>query len=188
VALLVAALLVALGAGGSVYALMNGDGTERHRGPMVTSTGPTAGEPPVTAPGPGPSGSSAPPNASPTPGALLVPPEYVGTWDSSIDTAAGHSTRRLVIRQGRAGDKVLSLTADGPLADGGTYHCVFQAPLQSAPHGKGPVKIGPSVVTVGRPASSCTPGAASTLTVLPDGRLRRDSADSDLKMTYTKSK
>lgn len=113
-----------------------------------------------------------------------VPQKYLGSWDSSIDNATGHHTRRLVIQQGEVGDTVLLLTADGPTKDGGTYHCGFTADLASVPTGNGPLHIGPSTVTVAEPASACTPGAASTVTLLSDGRLRRVNGE---QLIYTKA-
>ncbi|OIJ89802.1 hypothetical protein BIV24_19540 [Streptomyces colonosanans] len=183
VALLVAALVVALGAGGSVYALMRGDGIGGGGGgsPSPTSAAPTTS-------GPGTSEPSTPATSGPashSPGASAVPAAYLGTWTAGIDNSTGHSTRRLVIQQGEVGDTVLSMTADGP-TDQGTYHCVFQAKLAQRPTADGPLEIGPSTVTVGEPASSCTPGAATELTILPDGRLKRLNMSDGKSVTYTK--
>ncbi|MPY63933.1 hypothetical protein FNH08_44270 [Streptomyces spongiae] len=182
-ALIAVALVVALAAGGSVYALMkNGSDQDGDDTASPTTSAPTT-------PGPNTSGSSpSPATGDPTtqsPDGGTIPAKYLGTWESSIDNATGHSTRRLVIQQGEIGDTVLSLTADGP-AGGGTYHCVFEAELASAPSGGGPLRIGPSTVTVGEPPT-CTPGAASEVTFLSDGRLRRVSTDSGKSLTYTKA-
>ncbi|MEV6589751.1 serine/threonine-protein kinase [Streptomyces acidicola] len=189
-ALIAVALVVALAAGGSVYALMrDGAGQDGHGKASPTTSAPTT-------PGPNTSGPSTPPTTgNPTTGTQnpttqapedgAIPAEYLGTWNTSIDNAAGHSTRRLVIRQGEVGDTVLSLTADGPVGSG-TYHCVFKAELAAAPSGGGPLRIGPSTVTTG-PAASCTPGAASEVTILSDGRLRRVSTDSGKSLTFTKA-
>ncbi len=81
---------------------------------------------------------------------------------------------------------MLTLVADGPTSDGGTYHCVFAAKLVQQPAADGPLEIGPSTVTSGAPASSCTPGEATEVTLLPDGRLRRAKADGAESLTYTK--
>ncbi|WP_319666099.1 hypothetical protein [Streptomyces scabiei] len=135
------------------------------------------------------SSSAQPPTSTQTPSAPAageVPEEYLGTWDSSIDNATGHHTRRLVIQQGEVGDTVLLLTADGPTKASGTYHCVFTAELTSAPTADGPLHIGPSTVTVAEPPSACTPGTASTVNLLPDDRLRRVNVDGE-KLTYTKA-
>ncbi|MGW6743681.1 serine/threonine-protein kinase [Streptomyces sp. NPDC055025] len=179
-ALIAVALIVAIAAGGSVYALMNGGGTQEDGQARVS--GSADPKPPVdTTPRPSPSDS-----ASPADGAAegAVPEEYLGTWTGGLDTAAGYSTRRLVIQQGEVGETVLSLTADGP-AQGGGYRCVFEAPLASAPDPDAPLRIGPSKVTEGEPMSACTPGNPTELTILPDGSLRRESTGGE-SLTYTK--
>ncbi|MFF4079939.1 serine/threonine-protein kinase [Streptomyces sp. NPDC001777] len=184
VALVLVAVLVAVGAGGSVYALMNdkGKGTEASPTGSPSPTGTSSGSP----------GSGGPSTAVPTPtgdaenGDGPIPSGYLGSWSSSIDNATGRSTRKLVIQQGEVGDTVLALTADGPLDTGDSYHCVFQADLVSEPAPGGPVEVGPSTVTVGEPMTSCTAGKATTLTLLPDGTLRRENTESGEKLTYTK--
>ncbi|EGG45463.1 serine/threonine-protein kinase [Streptomyces griseoaurantiacus] len=175
VALVAVALVVALGAGGAVLAVMRGTDDGGGTGRKGTHGG---------------GGSASPANGSPSPdagepfGGGAVPRGYVGTWTASIDNDGGHSTRRLVVHQGKVGERVLSLIAEGP-AGGGTYHCEFQAALAAEPTDGGPVSIGPSTVTVGRPATSCTPGAATELALLPDGRLRRTTTDGS-SLTYDK--
>ncbi|MDX3645817.1 serine/threonine-protein kinase [Streptomyces sp. MB09-02B] len=186
VLLVAVALVVALGAGGSVYALMkkggDGGGKNDAKGGTGTSApetpGPTTDEPtdPVTSPDP----TTESPDAGP------IPEDFLGTWNATLDGSDGADTRELVIQQGEVGDTVLSLTADGPLEGGGTYHCVFEAALTDEPDDGGPLRIGPSTVTTGEPAESCSPGAATTVTLLPDGQLRRvDTAGKSV--TYEKS-
>ncbi|MFE7353862.1 hypothetical protein ACFU8Q_11840 [Streptomyces sp. NPDC057543] len=116
-----------------------------------------------------------------------IPAGYLGTWSGSIDNAAGHSTRQLVIQQGTVGRTVLTLTADGPLDNGGSYHCVFKATLAAEPTPSGPVEVGPSTVAVGEPMSSCTAGKATTLTLLPNGTLSRENTGTGEQLTYTKA-
>ncbi|MZD22143.1 MULTISPECIES: serine/threonine-protein kinase [Streptomyces] len=185
VLLVAVALVVALGAGGSVYALMTKDddgGKENDaKGGPTTSApetpGPSSPEP--TDPG------TSPEETTESPAAGTVPEGFVGTWNAGIGGTGG-DTRQLVIQQGEVGDTVLSLTADGPLEGGGTYHCVFEAALTEEPGDDGPLRIGPSTVSTGEPATSCSPGAATTVTLLPDGRLRRvDTAGKSV--TYTKA-
>ncbi|MFI6337744.1 protein kinase [Streptomyces sp. NPDC050535] len=180
-ALIVVALVVALGAGGSVYALMSGDGDDGRDDSKAlpttgasTTPGPTTPEPSATTP------SSSSSTQASEDGA--VPEGYLGTWSAGIDNDSGHNTRQLVIRQGEVGDNVLALTADGE-----GYHCVFRAVLTAAPDTGGSLAIGPSEVSVGEPASSCSPGAASEVTLLPDGSLRRVNTGSGEALTYTKS-
>ncbi|OEJ45522.1 serine/threonine protein kinase [Streptomyces agglomeratus] len=180
-ALIAVALIVALGAGGAVYAFMNATGDHTKK-----TTTPPARQPAKQTPATGTASPATPPPSA-TPGGGAVPTGYLGTWSGSLDSDAGRSTRSLVIQQGDAGDTVLSLTADGPTQGGGTYHCVFQADLSAAPTGGGPLRIGPSRVTVGEPMSSCSPGAATEVTLLPDGRLRRVNPATGESLTYTKS-
>ncbi|WP_371646023.1 serine/threonine-protein kinase [Streptomyces mirabilis] len=188
-ALIVVALVVALGAGGSVYALMQGGpakGTDDAKASSAASKSPTS---PDSSPS-SPSTPSSSPSDSPSPqasqGGGAIPEGFLGTWDASIDNATGHNTRRLTIQQGAVGDTVLSLVADGP-SGSSTYHCVFRAELTAAPGTGGPLVIGPSEVTGGAPISSCSPGAASEITLLSDGRLRRVNTGSGESLTYTKS-
>jgi serine/threonine protein kinase len=181
-ALLVAtALVVALGAGGAVYVLMQrADG----KGPVANPSSSTA--PATTGPAPAttqPEPSSSSPSPSESDG--TVPAGYVGTWTTTIENAAGQNTRELTISQGEVGDTVLRLVADGPISGGGSYHCVFEAELARQPDGSGPLEIGPSTVASG-PAGSCTPGAASEVTLLPDGTLQRVSSDNGAKLVYSK--
>ncbi|MGW7209366.1 serine/threonine-protein kinase [Streptomyces sp. NPDC054837] len=175
-ALVAVALVVALGAGGSVYALMNSDGGDDDKaGPTPTPTTSAPTTPGPTTPEPSPT----PTTSAPTDGS--VPAGYLGTWTSSIDNADGSHARQLTIQEGEVGDSVLSLVADGP-----DYHCVFEAALTEAPADNGPLRIGPSTVTVGEPASSCSPGAASEVTLLSNGTLERVNASNGEKLTYTK--
>ncbi|WP_340377310.1 protein kinase [Streptomyces sp. SS7] len=179
-ALLVAvAVVVALAAGGSVYGLLGGDdSSDGKAGPSpsrTAATGPADATPSANA-----SSSSPSPSASATDGGA-VPAGYLGTWTTTIDNETGKNTRRLVIKQGKVGDAVLSLVADGD-----AYHCEFTAELTERPTEKGPLQIGPSTVTSGRPRSSCTAGAATEVTLLADGRLQRVNADTGEKLTYTR--
>jgi hypothetical protein len=150
-----AALVVALSAGASIVtALLNGDDDTPAAPPSPTPTSAPAG---------------------------AVPSGFLGTWTASIDNSTGHNTRRLTIRQGEAGDRVLTLVADGP-----TYHCVFTATLTERPTGDTLLRIARSQVTTGEPPSSCTPGAASTLTLRKDGTLERATTGGGGKLTYEK--
>ncbi|MEV0090134.1 serine/threonine-protein kinase [Streptomyces sp. NPDC050738] len=193
--LVAVALVVALGAGGSVYAIMNtgDDGTPAAQNPTASSSATTDAEPQgSTGPAATPTSALASPTPTPTPTPTVdaasgeIPAAFIGTWSGAIDNDTGHNPRELTIRQGKVGDTVLALTADGP---GGsyTYHCVFRAELASPPSPEGPVQIGPSKVISGDPISSCHPGAPTELTLLPDGTLRRQSTAGGEQLTYTKS-
>ncbi|MEU1099480.1 protein kinase [Streptomyces tibetensis] len=178
--LVVIALVVALAAGGSVYALMQGgdDGADDGRG-GTQSTGPA----PTT---PGPSPTTSQPDTSPSPADGTIPAGYLGTWTTTIDNADGEHSRSLTFRQGEPGDTVLSLVADGPTKGGGTYHCVFEGRLTAEPGTDGALQIGPSTVKVGQPRTACTPGAATEVTLLPNGTLERVNTSSGERLTYTK--
>jgi hypothetical protein len=183
--LVVIALVVALAAGGSVYALMKGGGSD-DKGGNTVSPGPTTGAPTTGGPttsGPDPTTSQP---TTPAPSDGTIPAGYLGTWETSIDNATGHNTRELTIQQGDVGDTVLTLVADGPIVGGGSYHCVFTAALAEQPSGNGPLEIGPSTVTSGEPLSSCSPGEATEVTLLSDGRLRRAKQGNGESLTYTK--
>ncbi|MFD8047190.1 protein kinase [Streptomyces chartreusis] len=180
-ALVAVALVVALGAGGSVYALMSGDSDDPAGG------GPTERPTATSTPTDSPTSDPTTPTPSPTPSESAdgtIPAGYLGTWTATIDSGTGENTRRLTIRQGEVGDTVLSLVADGP-AGNGTYHCEFEADLSAAPGGDGPLRIGPSTVTVGD-APTCSPGKATEITLLPDGRLERVTVGSGESLTYDK--
>ncbi|WJV51329.1 serine/threonine-protein kinase [Streptomyces flavofungini] len=183
-ALLVAvALIVALGAGGTVYATMKGDdGDPKARGGgdgknRESSAPETPGSPSESDSGPSPSPSTSAVSDK------TVPDKFLGTWNGTVSGDAGLSTRRLTIQQGKEGDTVLSMTADGPLEGGGTYHCVFQGELRSASEDR--LNIGPTRVTVGGPPA-CAPGKPTVVTILPSGELHRVNADGTRALTYTK--
>ncbi|MET9191096.1 serine/threonine protein kinase, partial [Streptomyces tendae] len=136
---------------------------------------------------PGPSDPTAGPSTGSTAPAAddgTVPTGYVGDWATAIDNASGTHPRKLTIRQGEVGDTVLTLVADGP-TDTGTYHCVFDAALTGEPGADGPLRLGPSRVSAG-PASSCSPGGSSTVTLLPDGNLERTNDDTGESLVYTR--
>jgi hypothetical protein len=177
----VIALVVALAAGGSVYALMQGGGDDRadDRPGPTQSTGPS----PTT---PGPSPTTSQQDTSPSPAGGTIATGYLGTWTATIDNADGEHSRSLTLQQGEPGDTVLSLVADGPTKGGGTYHCVFEGRLTAEPGTDGALSIGPSTVKVGQPRTACTPGAATEVTLLPDGTLERVNTSSGERLTYTR--
>ncbi|MEV5873555.1 serine/threonine-protein kinase [Streptomyces sp. NPDC052101] len=185
--LVVVALVVALGAGGSVYALMNnGGGRDKGGGSAGPApTAPSGAATDGTTSGAPDSGASTPSGSASAPTDGDVPAGYLGTWKTAIDNAGGISTRRLTIRQGKVGESVLTLVADGPTDSGGTYHCVFAAKLTRQPRSDGTLEIGPSTVTSGAPLASCTPGEATEVTLLPSGMLKRAKAGGE-SLTYTK--
>ncbi|MET8896693.1 serine/threonine-protein kinase [Streptomyces albogriseolus] len=184
--LVVIALVVALAAGGSVYALMSGArGDDRAGGDPSTPAAPSStpqstGDAATTDDAP-PTESRSPSSSAPADG--TVPEEFLGRWSTTIDNDSGSHSRRLTVQQGEVGDTVMSLFADGPTGNG-TYHCVFEARLTGTSGGR--LQIGPSTVTVGEPRTACTPGSASEIAVLPDGTLRRTSNGTGEQLTYTR--
>ncbi|MGR3872672.1 hypothetical protein ACUXZZ_29455 [Streptomyces graminifolii] len=110
-----------------------------------------------------------------------IPEAYLGSWRTTISTAEGRNTRSLVVKQGRIGDYVLILVADGP-----AYHCVFTAPLAAVASGGGQVRLGPSILTSGVPKSSCAPGSATTLTLVSGNTLRRTNPETRETLTYAR--
>ncbi|MFJ2764704.1 serine/threonine-protein kinase [Streptomyces prasinus] len=192
--LVVIALVVALAAGGTVYALMEGGSGDTAGGD--SSGRPTDGTSRGTDPSPDgkssagtdgtddPNGTGGVVGTDRPPADGAIPADYLGNWSTTIDNASGLHSRRLTIQQGDTGDTVMSLVADGPTGNG-TYHCVFEGDLTGVGSG-GRLQLGPTTVSVGRPRSACTPGAASAVTLLPDGTLRRVNIDSGEQLTYTR--
>ncbi|MEV0121163.1 protein kinase [Streptomyces sp. NPDC050703] len=181
-ALIAVALVVAIGAGGTVYAVMNGEGSgTKDDAKDSASSGPKTPGP--TSPTPGPS------TPDPTPSTEdddegTVPDKYLGTWSGGLDNDYGHHTRRLTLQQGETGDTTLSLVAEGPMKNGSTYRCVFQGKLASASDER--LHFDGTEITVGEPMSACTPGKPSVVTLLGDGRLRRANTDGTGELTYDK--
>ncbi|MFJ4713109.1 serine/threonine-protein kinase [Streptomyces sp. NPDC088785] len=211
-ALVAVALIVALGAGGSVYALMKGDGNSGGRSPQAdgsrsatsdsasgsgSGSGAGSGSPSPLASTEAQESPTGPPRSSgpaesPSPqaggGAGEIPAGFLGTWSGAIDNASGHHPRQITIQQGERGDTVMSLTADGYDKAGAAYHCVFQGELTSASGST--LHIGGTVAVVAEPKADCAAGRPSTITALPSGELRRDMTDAAGKkqtLTYTKS-
>ncbi|MFI1186412.1 serine/threonine-protein kinase [Streptomyces californicus] len=166
-ALIAVAVVVALGAGGSVYAFMKGDHPGKNASPGPSKS---------TAAGVGQRG-----------GKGAVPGGYLGTWSQSESTQQGAITRTLTIRQGKVGGQVLALTTEGPLSGGATYHCEFSAPLAARPGQDEPVRLGPSTVSSGEPLSACSPGRPTELTLLPDDTLRRSTPGPGQSLIYTRA-
>ncbi|MEW2548634.1 serine/threonine-protein kinase [Streptomyces sp. NPDC047002] len=192
IALIAVAVVVAIGAGGAVYGVLGGGPANptTASGPAPRHSAGQGGAAPSPA-DPAPASPADPAPASSSPSASPkgdVPQEFVGTWSGGVRTKDGLSPRTLTIRQGRVGDTVLVLTADGATGGKGGkggYHCEFTAPLAARPGDGGALAIGPSAVRVGQPATACTPGAATTLTITPDGGLRRVTANGEA-LTYTR--
>ncbi|GGR34908.1 serine/threonine-protein kinase [Streptomyces netropsis] len=175
-----------LAGGGTVYLLNRETNDEGRSGPgPVTS--------PTTTPGSstsGPSASAGPSTPSPakaTPASGPVPQAFIGTWESDFQTAGGANTRRIVLRQGPVGTTVADISGHGTNEYGTVYRCAWVADLSAAAAADGPLRLGPSRVTVAEPTTSCQPGEATELTLLPDGSLRRMFIGTDKEpLVYTK--
>ncbi|WCD87291.1 Serine/threonine-protein kinase AfsK [Streptomyces xanthophaeus] len=171
--LLAVAVVVAVAAGGTVYAVMNGSADP------VPPGGATGAAPDPTRPtgGAGPSGPSGTartgtPAPAPAPGAL--PEAYLGTWRATTGT----QTWQLTLGPGVVGEPVMTLSVQDP-----AFACTWRAALRSAPD---PVELDASTVTSGAPPT-CSPGSWSLLRLLPDGSLRRELAGgSGTPLTYRK--
>lgn len=106
----------------------------------------------------------------------VIAQEFLGTWETKRGKG-GSDTYRFTLTQGAVGDTVLAMEARGA-----KFRCEFKAILMN---GGPPLRLGPTTVVAG-PATSCSPGAPSTLRLQPDGKLRRVFDDGKPTFTYTK--
>ncbi|MDF9814120.1 serine/threonine-protein kinase [Streptomyces sp. SPB162] len=164
------AVAVLAGAGAAVVALDLG----RDKGDSTDAKGRDGLPAPVTGT---PSGSGTPSTSTSPTGVTApgeVPERFVGTWQAGFDSN-GTNTRTLTI--GRNGSVTLTGT-------GSTYQCEWTMHMTSAGP---PLALSPSLLTSAVPAASCNPGVASTLTVIDDSHLLRDSREAGkAPLTYTK--
>ncbi|BBA98246.1 putative serine/threonine protein kinase [Actinacidiphila reveromycinica] len=102
--------------------------------------------------------------------------DMVGTWRTSFTSDDnGDNTRTLTVHA--SGDVELS-------GDSASYACFWD--MKVTADGP-PVRLSPSKVVTGTPASSCSPGDASTLSLVDPTHLRRsDVDDGKAPLTYTK--
>jgi eukaryotic-like serine/threonine-protein kinase len=116
------------------------------------------------------------PARQPNPAGTGVPGGMVGVWRTSFTSAdEGDNTRTLTVRAN--GTVELS-------GDSATYACSWGMHVVSAGP---PVRLSPSKVVSGLPASSCSPGDATTLTLVDATHLRRDNVDpAKAPLTYEK--
>ncbi|MDI3407812.1 serine/threonine-protein kinase [Streptomyces cavernicola] len=162
--LVAVAAAVAIGAGGSVYAMMKGEGpgsTDQGESPAPTA--------PAT---PSPDRNTASDGA--------VPQAYLGTWQARFEAGGGTNTRTLTLTQGDRGEQVMRLEGSGP-----NHDCSWTAVLRSADEAT--LTLGPSTVTRGDPGS-CKPGPVSELTLPDDRTLVRELIGSGgTPLTYTRT-
>ncbi|CAM5518323.1 Serine/threonine-protein kinase PknD [Streptomyces alboniger] len=182
-ALIAVALIVAIGAGGTVYAVMNDEGTGKKGDDAKDSASSGPRTPGPTSPTPGPSTPDPTPSTQDEEGA--VPDKYLGTWSGGLDNPDGHHTRSLTLQQGETGDTTLSMVAEGPMKDGSAYRCVFQGKLDAASDER--LHFSGTEITVGEPMSACTPGKPSVVTILGNGKLRRANTDGTGELTFDRN-
>lgn len=174
--LVAVAAVVAIAAGGTVYAVMSG-----HRGVLPPGSGtrtPTVAAPSAPAePSPAAAAAGATGTATATDTETAddaLPEAYLGTWRATNGTQAWE----LTLTAGSVGDTVMSLSVQDP-----AFACSWEAPLRSASE---PVELEASTVTSGDPVT-CAPGGWSRLRLLPAGTLQRELVGSDgAPLTYRK--
>jgi len=116
--------------------------------------------------------TAAPP--SPVPG--RIPAAMVGTWQTSFTSSLGDNTRELTVRP----DGTVELRGDSS-----SYSCVWTMRMTSAGP---PVELSASKVVSGTPATSCSPGGPTSLTLVDPAHLRRDTLDGErAPLTYEKT-
>lgn len=131
-----------------------------------------------------PAGSSGPG----TPSAGPVPQGFAGTWQTSFNSGSGANNRIITISRGPGTD--VTIQGNGTLDDGTSYTCQWHTTASGDSGGTTSLSLGPSSVTQARPTSACQPGSSSELVMLPDGRMRRDFADSgtkDASLVYSRT-
>ncbi|MBB5121424.1 serine/threonine protein kinase [Streptomyces eurocidicus] len=123
-----------------------------------------------------------------TPAAGPVPQGFAGTWQTSFNSGSGANNRIITISRGPVTD--VTIQGNGTLDDGTSYTCQWHTTASGDGSGTTSLSLGPSSVTQARPTSACQPGSASDLVLLPDGRMRRDFADSgtkDASLVYSRT-
>jgi hypothetical protein len=170
----VVAALAVIAAATTAFVLVRdhhgGSGTEAGAGPGGASRPAAAsGQPATTAP------STAVTGGGPVTQSLAA---MAGTWQATFDSGSppAQNTRVLTVHQ----DGSVELTGDGP-----SYSCAWSMHVTTAGP---PVRLSPSEVTRGEPATSCLPGGATTLTLLDPTHLLRDTPDSGRSpLTYRRT-
>ncbi|MCB5178746.1 serine/threonine-protein kinase [Streptomyces antimicrobicus] len=182
--LLAVAAVVAVAAGGTVYAVVRGghpgEPAPGQRTRTAPAPSPTAGGTGATGSAPSSpgsrssadsgsgsdSGSGTGTGSSSPGGADSLPPAYAGTWRTTATTQTWH----LTLTPGSVGDPVMRLSVQDP-----SYSCTWTATLQ---HGGDTVELSASTLQSGGPPH-CQPGPWSRLRLLPDGSLQRQLMEGD---------
>jgi hypothetical protein len=177
-ALIAAVVTLVVVAGGATAYIAGRGGTKDDGARPGPGTGTSTGTAASGSSSGTPSGRT--PTQAPThqldPANVTVPSGMVGTWRTSFASDDGDdNTRTLTVEA----DGSVELSGDSP-----TYSCSWTMRVVSAGP---PVGLSPSQVVTGMPASSCTAGDGTTLTLVDDTHLRRDNLDPDkAPLTYTK--
>ncbi|MEU3874756.1 MULTISPECIES: serine/threonine-protein kinase [Streptomyces] len=190
---LVAAIVTAglLAGGGTVYLLNHKNQDGGHSaGNQAAPPAPVSSAPSSPASVPGgtlPSTPATPPPGTTTPAATGAE-AFAGTWQTSFDSGGGTNRRTIIVYRSGAGTDV-TIQGGGVLDDGTSYTCQWRTRATDGGTAT-TLHLGPSSVTQANPTSACQPGSASDLVLLPDGRMRRDFADSgtkDASLVYRKT-
>ncbi|OON74881.1 serine/threonine-protein kinase [Streptomyces tsukubensis] len=181
-ALIAVALVVALGAGGSVYALMREGGDEPGSGHSSSAASSSQGSETPTTTGESESGSTeGDKNANDTDNTSTggdVPDKFVGSWRSTLEVSGGTQELRMTITQGSTGDTVMTLADSGP-----AYDCRWTARLNG---GDDTLELSPSDLTQGE-KPQCSPGKTSRLQLTdPNTLVRQQVGSTKAPVTYTK--
>ncbi|MFD3758667.1 serine/threonine-protein kinase [Streptomyces sp. NPDC058622] len=170
--LLAVAAVVAVAAGGTVYAVMGRDQGVRPPGSTPRTPGVAAPSDPAAPSPSAPATAAGASGAGTSAAAGRLPDAYLGTWRATNGT----QTWQLTLGPGSVGDTVMSLSVRDP-----AFACSWEAPLRSASE---PVELDGSTVTSGDPVT-CAPGGWSRLRLLPGGGLQRELVGSDTPpLTY----
>ncbi|RII09162.1 Serine/threonine-protein kinase AfsK [Streptomyces sp. YIM 130001] len=165
--LVAVALVVAIGAGGAVYALMQGDDGRTGAGAGSSQDPKQRGDASPGSDGGGRSPAPESPSPSDSPsGAGTVPERYIGTWRASFQAQGGANTRVMTIVQGDTDDVVMTLDGKGP-----NHDCRWEATLRSGTGDE--LTLGPSSVIRGD-TGSCQPGQISVLHLRDADTLERE--------------
>ncbi|MEV4742357.1 protein kinase [Streptomyces sp. NPDC049555] len=189
---LVAAIVTAglLAGGGTVYLLSQKNQNGGHStGNQAAPPAPVSSAPSSPASVPG---GTLPSTPATTPGtttpAATGPEAFAGTWQTSFDSGAGTNRRTITVYRSGAGTDV-TIQGGGVLDDGTSYTCQWRTRASESGTAT-TLHLGPSSVVQANPTSACQPGSSSDLVLLPDGRMRRDFADSgtkDASLVYRKT-
>ncbi|MFE0042574.1 serine/threonine-protein kinase [Streptomyces albireticuli] len=176
-------------AGGATVFLLKQDADKKDEArdsasPSASAPRNPAGPDPAAPRSATPSAGTAAPSA---PATGPVPQAFLGTWQSDFRNESGAHTRSVTLRQGPLGSTVADISGSGTDKDGVAYRCAWTADLAGGGEGGAPLHLGPSRVTLAQPATDCSPGPRSELTLLSDGGMSRELVGKgEAPLTYRK--